>query len=311
MIKNISSTIIGLSIYLSMITKTYAHEVYVLTPEQFNDGLKTYTQNPFSPFFAAQNIPISILIFVSLALFYALIYLLLKTKWGYSLNNYMEKLARFGKPILRLSLGISLIFSAFYQSIFGPELSIAKHSLVPFIEIALYLSGFMFLFGFLMSVAAALALFLFLYAFFAFGTYTITYISYVGVILFFMFAKIKFKTEILLRILFGIAIFYTAYTIKTQHQHLFEALYNQYHLQQFFQLDGIFASSIAAVLELGVGLFIIFGFALIPTLFLLLSLLTFFLFYLGENLWPHIIIYGISIYLFLNQFSSNKRIAKK
>lgn len=294
-----------------MATKTYAHEVYVLTREQFNDGLRTYTQNPFSPLFARQHIPISILIFVSLAIFYALTYLLLKTRWGYSLNNYMKKIACFGKPILRLSLGVSLIFSAFYQSIFGPELYIAKHYLAPFVEIALYLSGFMFLFGFLMPIAATLALFLFFYAFFAFGIYAITYISYVGVILFFMLEKIKFKTEILLRILFGIAIFYTAYTIKVQHQHLFETVYNEYRLQQFFQLDSIFASSIAAVLELGVGLFIIFGFALMPTLFLLLLLLTFFLFYLGENLWPHIIIYGISIYLFLKQFSSNKRIAKK
>lgn len=294
-----------------MIPKAFAHEAYVLTPEQFNYGLKTYTQNPFSPLFTAQNIPISILIFVSLAAFYTLTYLLLKTKWGYSLNNNMEKLARFGKPILRLSLGISLISSAFFHSLFGPELSIAKHFLAPFIEIAVGLSGFMFIFGFFMQIAATLALFFFLYAFFEFGIYTITYIGYMGVILFFMLNKKKFKTEVFLRILFGIGLLYTAYTIKIQHQHLFTTVYNQYHLQQFFQLDSIFASSIAAVLELGIGLFVMFGFALIPTLFLLLLFLTFFLFYLGENLWPHTILYGISIYLFLNQFSPKKRIAKK
>ncbi len=296
--------------YLLNASRALAHEAYVLNRDQFNEGLKEFSQNPFSPLFTPQNIPITILIFFSLVVFYALTYVLLKTKWGYSLNNYMKKLARFGPFILRLSLGISLIFSAFSHSLFGPELYIAQDSLRPFIEIALYLSGFMLLFGFFMPIAAAFALLLFLYAFFAFGIYTITYIGYVGVILFFMLGEKKFKTQILLRILFGIAIFYTAYTIKIQHQHLFETVYNQYHLQQVFQLDSAFASSIAAVLEVGVGLFILFGFALIPTLFILLSLLTFFLFYLGENLWPHIILYGISIYLFINQFDQNKRIAK-
>ena len=308
--KNISSAIISLFIYLFTVTKTYAHEVYVLTPERFSDGLKTYTQNPFSTLFTKQHISITILIFVSLVSFYALSYVLLKTKWGYFFSHHVEKLARFGKPILRLSLGISLIFSAFSHSLFGPELSIAKYSLAPFIEIALYLSGFMFIFGFFIQIAAPLALSLFLYAFFTFGFYTITYIGYAGVILFFMLDKKKFNTQILLRILLGIGLLYTAYTIKIQHQHLFTDVYNQYRLQQFFQLDSIFASSIAGVLELGVGLFVIFGFTLIPTLFILLLFLTFFLFYLGENLWPHIIIYGISIYLFLNQFSSKKRIAK-
>lgn len=300
-----------LSFYIILPTDTFAHEAYVLNKDVFNLGLKEFTQNPFSSLFTDHHSPITIFIFISFFAFYVLCYLGLRTKWGYSFSNYMKKLSRFGKPILRLSLGFSLVFSALNQSIFGPELILTKDSLDFLMLITLYISGFMFILKIFMPIASTLALILFFYSFFTFGIYVITYASYLGVILFFMLEKLRFKTEIILRILFGIAIFYTAYFIKIQHQHLFEAVYNQYHLQQFFQLDSVFASSIAAALELVIGSFIIFGFALIPTLILLLSLLSFFLFYLGENLWPHLILFGICIYLLLGQFSSNKHIAKK
>jgi len=321
--KKIISVIASSLAFLLLAPSVFAHEAYVLTREEFHTGLKIYSANPFAPLFDPSHLQLTALITVCVVGAYALGMLWSLTPYASLLDTFIKKAKFFGPLIIRLAISSSFFFAATTNAVFGPELSL-QHvpfaSLVRFLE---YTIALMILFGFFVKVAAFIGLCLFLYISTYYGMYLLTYLNYLGelVVLFLfgsriisfdsvffgkkhVFEKCKEYETPIVRILYGIALMYAGFTIKFQHQILSVWVYNQYHLKNFFHASAAFIAAGAGLSEITIGFFIVLGFVMRLTILISLVFITLSLLYFHEMLWPHFMLYGISLSLFINSGDS-------
>ncbi len=308
--------------YFINITKAFAHEAYVLPKNQFEQELKIFTKNSLAPLFDPANIQLFTTIAFIIALSYVLSILFATTNLASNLNKHIKKIHITGPFTIRLAIGSSLLLAASSNSIFGPELSLSQIPQSEIISFFTVVISIMLLLGLLTEIAAIASLSIFLLSIFYFGFYMITYVNYLGEIIvlilfgsrFLSLDKLLFGHKLhvvhlekfkhleipVVRILYGIGLIYTAFSIKFLHQNIPIAVYEQYNLRQFFQLDATFIAAGAALSEFLIGFFILIGFAQRLTITILLIFITLSLLYFREMVWPHLMLYGISISLFIN-----------
>ena len=300
-----------------------AHEAYVLSPQQFSEGLKVYSRNPFSPLFDPSIFGITALITICVIAAYLLNLFWSTTSKASKLDGFVKKAEILGPFIIRIAIGSSLFFSALSNVIFGPELRL---SLVPggeIIRILLFATSFMFFLGFLTELAAILGVLMFLYVGFTnFGLYMVTYFNYLGeLIVLSLFGlrfvsvdrvlfgtrtflkkleKFKYLETPIVRVMYGIALIYAGVSIKFIHQGLSILVYNEYHLRQFFHAPASFIAAGAGLSEVLIGLFIVLGLGQRLTIIISLIFITLSLLYFRELVWPHFMLYGISLSLIIN-----------
>lgn len=301
---------------------TYAHEAYVLPQYQFSRGLQTFSAHPLAPLLDTSHLQISLIITIGAALTYTLCIVWATTPYAALLDRYIKKAAVIGPLVIRIAIASSFYFSAQGNELLGPELSLLIFPYHAILRFLLYLTALMILFGVFTEIAAAIGIFLYICAIHFYGGYMMTYTNYLGELLvLFLFGsrflsfdllsfgkKLFFKglekykdLEIpIVRILYGIALIYAGYTIKFLHQDLSIAVYNQYHLQNFFHASAAFIAAGAGLSEILIGLFILIGFAQRLTILLSVIFITLSLMYFQELLWPHAILFGISFSLFIN-----------
>lgn len=299
-----------------------AHEAYVLPHSEFQQGLQIYSSNPLASLIDSTHVQISFLITLFVIVGYTAVILWSMTKPAAMLDKMLKKAAVLGPLIIRLAVGISFYFSAQGNDFLGPELSLTALPGGVIIRFFLYFTALMILCGVFTEIAALVGLFLFIYSTFYFGSYMITYANYFAELLVLILFGSRFfsvdylflrknlwikalkkykKLEIpLVRIFYGFGLIYAGYTIKFLHQELSIMVYNQYHLQNFFQTDGNFIAAGAGLSEILIGLFILLGFAQRLTILVSLVFITLSLLYFREMLWPHLILYGISFSLLIN-----------
>lgn len=300
----------------------FAHEAYVLTRDQFQAGLKTPTTNPMGALIDSSHLQLFLIISVVVATTFTLIYLFSTTKISQKLDEKIRKFAKFGPLTIRLVMATVFFLSALENSIFGPELSLSLFPGGEIVRIMLFIISFMLFFGVFVELAALFSLGIFLYMINQNGIYMLTYVNYLGEILVLMFfgsktwsldkfffgakrlhqilEKYSYLEIPVVRVLFGIALIYTAISVKFQHQILPIEVYNQYNLKQFFQQSASFVAAGAGLTELMIGASILLGFAMRTTLVIFVCFITLSLLYFGEIVWPHLMLYGISISLFIN-----------
>ena len=303
-------------------TNSFAHEAYVLTRDQFQAGLKINSQDPFAPLIDPSHWQLFLTISVIVALSYFFVVLWSTTKISQKLDKLVRKLALFGPLTIRIAISASFFFSAMGNEILGPELSLKMVPGGEIIRILLFIISAMVLSGFLVELAALISFAIFIYITFTFGPYMATYLNYLGeiVVLLLFGSRIlsldnlffgkklwikgveKFKDlEIpIVRILYGLALIYAGYTIKFQHQILTVEVYNQYHLKQFFQETAQFIAAGAGLAEIMIGVFIVLGLVMRFTVIISLVFITLSLLYFRELVWPHLMLYGISLSLIAN-----------
>ena len=320
--KKISVLFSALVFYLLFAKLAFAHEAYVLTRNEFDHGLQVVTKNPLQGLLDPRYIQTSLLITVCIVALFTLSFLWATTPLAARLDRLIRKLWTIGPLIIRLAISTSFYFAASANSILGPELSLATLPYGQVVRYLLFLLAILIFFGFLTEVAAAVGLLLFFYVSYFYGSYMVTYANYFGellVLLFFgsrflsidrllfgkkayisFFEKKRFLETPLVRILYGIALIYAGYTIKFVHQGLSIAVYNQYHLINFFHAPADFIAAGAGLSEITIGVFILFGFAQRITIAISLIFITLSLLYFQEMLWPHLMLYGISLSLFVN-----------
>lgn len=297
-----------------------AHEAYVLPKDFFWGSLEA----PWSfHAFAALTNPANVRTFaiVTAAVLVLLLanFLFRLTPPGRALHASLEKLARFGPQFVRFSAAGALFFSAASGSLLGPELPLASLAHPVFARAALYAASFMIASGFLTELAAVLCLAVFAEGFAAFGSYIFTYLNYLGeflVLLLFgmrvfsldrlLFGPLrrlrvfeKYETAIV-RVLYGAALTYAAVTVKLLHPALTEHVVTEWHLNQFhwlFPSDPLLVTFGAGLAELAIGLFILIGFEVRLTVLVSLFYITLSLLYFRELVWPHYLLYGISLNL--------------
>lgn len=299
-----------------------SHEAYVLTREQFQSGLNSTTQNPLGALLQTSNIKLFLIISVAVTASYLLAILWSTTKAAGIADRATRRLAVIGPLIVRLALSASFFYAAQGNSFLGPELSLATLTHGPIIRFGLFLLSIMIIFGFLTEFAALAGILLMGYGAFHYGAYLLTYANYFGELLVLLIFGSRFlsidrwlfgtvshwrKLEAyrwlevpIVRVLYGFALMYAAYTIKFTHQSLTVNVYNEYHLGQFFHMSGSMVAAGAGLSELLIGFLILIGFAMRWTILISLVFITLSLMYFHELIWPHLMLYGISFSLLIN-----------
>lgn len=303
-----------------------AHEAYVLPEKIFQEGLITKTVNPLQTlqiFFTAEYLPATILVGVIFGVAYSVNFLLAGSGFGRATDNFIKRFRDWGLLTVRVALAASFLYGASSGNVFGPELQLTHVFLGQFISPLKFLLGIMFLLGLGTELAAVLGIILFGLVFLSFGSYSLTYLNYLGeLVALALFGsrflsvdgllfgnkpwltaihKYKFLEVPIVRIGLGLALIYTAWNVKFIHQSLPLAVINQYQLQNyFFGWGGQYISVGAGIVELMIGMFFLFGFAQRLTVLIFMIFITLSLLFFREAVWPHLLLYGISVLLFID-----------
>lgn len=300
----------------------YAHEAYVLTHQEFQQGLMETSPHPLAPLFSPEYITLSVVITLCIIIGYVLVILWSTTQLSDYLDRLIRKAKTVGPFIIRIAISASFFYAALANSVLGPELSLVGIPGGEVIRFLLFVIALMVFFGIFVEVAALLGLIIFIYITKFYDFYMITYANYFGELLvlllfgsrllsfdrYFFGKKLWFgKLEKLrewetpiVRVLYGIALMYAGWTIKFQHQEISVMVYNQYHLKDFFHTSANYIAAGAGVCEIVIGFFILIGFTMRFTILISLFFITLSILYFREMLWPHFMLYGISFSLLIN-----------
>jgi hypothetical protein len=297
-----------------------AHEAYVLPYQTFWSGIKEpVSMHAFSAFRNPHDIYLIFIIGIPVLLLLTFVFFFRRSRVGQRFYNYLERYSYLGPHFVRVTIAIAFLFSAMSNTFLGPEL---RGSMFPYphlLQICLFAISAMIAFGLFTELAAILGIIIFLYAFKIFGSYMFTYLNYLGelfVLLLFglrvfsldkyLFGPLrrfrsfeKYET-LMVRVLYGLALVYAAINVKLLHPDLTIDVVNTWHLNQFhwlFPSDPVLITFGAGMVEMLIGLFIIFGFEMRLAVVVSLFYITLSLFYFRELVWPHLLLYGISFSL--------------
>lgn len=311
-----------------------AHEVYVLGRSIIRHDTIETSPNPFLAVVAE---PGKFALWGGLFLAQFVVVILL-ARWSWlqrRLNPILDHLKHYAPLAGRLTLGGSLLASAYYGGLFGPELPLADLAgpYAGWLQGLLYVLGGLITIGFLTPMAGLLAIGLYTWACIHFGSYLLTYLNYFGEMILVLIlgghvlaidtlrkhstvtvAWLEKYSFLILRICFGIAIVFASFYAKLWHSDLALDTVNDYHLTQFFPFTPLFLVLGAFITELLIGLCFLFGFlvrfiAIVFTTFLVLSIV-----YFGEAVWPHLILFGVNIALFMHgydQYTLGRRLLRR
>lgn len=301
----------------------HAHEVYVLSPEEVSIALST-------PHFSLWHTLITNLnqfvlwAFIACLVVFIVFFISISRTAEQALDPLLKKLPRFAPLVGRVTIGISLLASAYYGALFGPELPLVSTFGygAPMVSLLLVIAGLMIVFGYHTRIAGLAVLLLFGIAVAVHGTYMLTYTNYAGE-LFLLFvlgahvfaihhkahdllrtpawlARLKRMVQpyafMILRIAFGISLLYASLYAKILHNSLALAVATAYPgVVTFFGFEPHFLVLGAAIIEIVIALFFILGIEIRFTSLFLLFWLSLSLWYFGEVVWPHLILIGIPI----------------
>lgn len=314
---------LALAVLLVWAPVVSAHEVYVLDETLVKHSMESaspnpllaYTDNKIQFFLWA-----SVAIVVVLTVFFASITHRLESR----LRAPLLRLRAWAPLVVRITLGVCLMSSASEHALFGPELPLADFgAYAGVVQLALYLAGAMVVLGLCTRAAAAVALGVFAFSAYWHGWYMLTYTNYVGEILavlllgsgrialdnvvreraYFTLEKRLARLEpyafFALRVCFGISVAFAAIYAKFLHSNLALMTVEQYSLTHYFPFDPLFIVLGAFIIELLIGIFFIIGFEIRHTALFFLFWLGLSLAYFGEAVWPHLILFGVNVALFM------------
>jgi uncharacterized membrane protein YphA (DoxX/SURF4 family) len=300
-----------------------AHEVYVLGRSVIEHDTTSASPNPF---LAAQAEPAKFALwgFIFLVQF---IVVVLIARWPWlqvRLNPLLDRLKPYAPLVGRLTLGGSLLASAYYGALFGPELPLVDFAgpYAGWVQILLYILSGLILLGLLTPVAGIIAAGLYMWVFVHFGTYLLTYFNYFGEMLLVIIlgghvlaidtlVRGRAKTMmpwlekyafLILRICFGVAVIFASFYAKYLHSDLALDTVNDFHLTQFFPFAPLFLVLGAFLTETLMGLCFLFGFAIRFTALAFIGFLVLSILYFGEAVWPHLILFGVNVALFMHGY---------
>lgn len=104
----------------------FAHEAYVLTRSEFQQGLMAFSTNPLGPLLAQHYMQISTLITICVIAAYVCNFLWATTKIAAALDKIIKKARVIGPLVIRLAISSSFFYAAYANAILGPELSLTN-----------------------------------------------------------------------------------------------------------------------------------------------------------------------------------------
>ena len=302
---------------------SFAHEAYVLTPDEFSRGFASQSFDALKALTNSGNVQIALWVMLGTAAAYVLAILFRISHAGQWTYAMLKKTNAFGPLFVRAAISASLFYSALTRSFLGPELHLASLPFALVFRWIMFVSSAMFLLGVGTEFAAFLCLVAFTVGWFAFGWYLITYLNYFGeLVALFLFGSRKWSLDrliqgtlkrfsrireyetVIVRVCYGIALMYAAISVKFLHPLLTVTVVEKYNLTQFhwlFPSDPLLITLGAALAETAIGMFIIIGFETQLTVLISLFYITLSLLYFKEAVWPHLMLYGISLNLIFNE----------
>lgn len=301
----------------------FAHEVYVLTPDQVSNDKSQEGVNLLHALTNRHDLYIFIFITLVLPVVLGLVIFLKMTNPFQKLGKWIDKATIIAPDIIRMAFGASLILSAMNNAVFGPELPLSNFPAPNFLKFALFTIGFALLLGVFTRIFAWLSLILWCFIFAIQGWYILTYANYLGeaiaVILLSsqmisfdsLLAKLRHKklpkgpfeefSMPISRVLFGFALLYAAITVKFLNPAVALDVVTRYNLTDYFPFDPLFIVLGAALTELGLAILFMMGFlrrfiSVIFLIFLSLSII-----YFKESVWPHFLLIGFGVGIFLHK----------
>lgn len=325
-----------------------AHEVYVLSNETISTALATPRFEMLPIVFSN----IGAFLFwasVTMVTVVGVFFFSISRRMEKKFSPWFEKMRPWAPLVGRVTIGISFLAAALFQANYGPELPLSETfgSFTPFATALLTLIGVCITFGFFVRGAAFIALAFFAIATYFNGWYMLTYLTYLGEIIVLIllgahklgssssrellsvgvpkfFARLTDKLApysfLILRVTFGISVIYSALYAKIIHNNLALAVAadplanHLYGVAHYLGFEAHFLVLGAAILEVVLGICFVLGieirfFALFLEFWLGLSL-----YYFGESVWPHLMLFGIPLVFFLygyDKYSLEGRYFKK
>lgn len=307
---------------------TSAHEVYVLPSETIVEALATDSPNPFTAYHGNER---------SFYFWGLVSFIVLSTILFASIFRLFERqsapllhfLKRWAHPLVRLSVGITLMAFGMYGVLYGPELPLEGifGTGTLFVRALLLLLGLTILFGIYTRIAAFLAIVVYVSAYFLSDWYVLSYTSHLGAYLFLLalgggpfsynvrmeahrvpdvfqslIETLRPLAYPLLRVSFGLAIMIAALYAKFLHSELAYQVVLHYDLTRFFPFDPLFVVLGAFIIEFLAGLMMLLGVAVRWTALFLAFWLTMGHLFTVELWWVHIILYGVALAIFCHGY---------
>lgn len=312
-----------------------AHEVYVLPSETVEAAMS-------SPSFDMTTTMMNNLGqfvfwgFISFVLVSTIFFISIFHIFEKRLDPFFSRLKSFAPAVARMTVGLGFIAAGYVQASFGPELPLAQNfgSYAHLMSLVLIITGTLIAIGFWARAAAIVGLIVFGISVYQHGFYMLTYASYLGEIIvllligshrisvhsftglsekfhrsYHFFAdRLKYLAFPILRVSFGISLLYSSIYAKVLHNNLalqvasLPLAGHEYSLAYYFGFEPHFLVLGAALIEIMIGLFFIFGVAIRWNSIFLLFWLGMSLWYFGESVWPHIVLIGIPIAFILHGY---------
>ena len=226
------------------------------------------------------------------------------------LHRFFNSLRPHAVVVARITLGIAIAASGYFAAFLGPELAfsaVLPSWLEALARLGFIGAGIAIAIGFrAREISLALAV---VYAalWIHWGVYMLTYANYFGEMLLIAsigsaFMWLERYGFLIMRMGFGISLIFSSVYAKLIHAELALQVVHEYTLTQYFPFSPEFIVLGALSIEILLGLFFILGIEIRFASLFLLFWLTLSLLYFGESAWPHIIIAGSAIAIFMRGY---------
>jgi uncharacterized membrane protein YphA (DoxX/SURF4 family) len=298
-----------------------AHEVYVLPEKAVERDLALANTNPLHLLYLTEQRE---RFFFFLLIYLVIIGMFAVVAWHRPLQEktapFLNELKNHAGAVIRIFAGLGLVIASLNGALFGPELavSIIYHS--ELIRVLEFVIGMMLVLGLLTRVAAVGLVLLFSAAF-SFGSgFAFSYLVYLGAVAYGM-GGTKFcldlklfsprknlvcyqdtYAEMFLRVMFGLSLIWSAVYVKILHAPLALDVVETYGLTRYLPFEPLFIVLGAALIELSIGFSFLIGFLVRFNALLLIALTLLSVSFFGEALWPHLILVGAAIAVFMQGY---------
>jgi hypothetical protein len=279
-----------------------AHEVYVLSPDAIATAIASPSPSPFQAF-ATNRFQFFLWGFIALVVVSTIFFASITHRIELLFEPLFRRMRPWAAPVARVTLGLCLIASAYNGALFGPELPLSDFGIYGvLLRFFLYAAGVLITLNVYPQVGAGIALLIFAAGTLRYGVYSLTYLNYLGEILLALFLLKPLYEEyafLVLRVCFGVSLAFGALYAKFVHSNLALATINDYQLTNYFHFDPLFIVLGACIIEVVMGIFFIVGFEIRHTSLFFLFWIVLSLLFFGESVWPHLILIGVNISLFM------------
>lgn len=304
-----------------------AHEVYVLNLATIQRAMSVQSPNPFDAIVGNEK---TFLFwgFVTFVVFSTALAASIFRPLERRLASSLYRLKKYALPVARIAIGLCFVAFAYSGNLYGSELFLSQGfgAAAPYVQIILGVLGIAATIGLATRLAGAGMLAVYAAACVVYGSYMLTYTDFLGAAFLItvlggglysvdsmigrepiraisrIMAPLRPYAFAFTRICFGWGVLFASIYAKYLHSELAYQVVVQYDLTRFFPFDPLFVVLGALIIEFLAGAMVLLGIAVRWTLIFLTFWLTLSLMYFQELIWPHGILFGLAIALFLHGY---------